>query len=56
MSLAEKIQALLTDDDLREKLRRAGISNAQSLPWDRKIRAYLRVYGETIRRRRTPCR
>jgi len=52
-SLAEQIEVLLTNNDLREEMRRAGISNAQSLSWDRKIRAYLRVYGEAMRRKRT---
>jgi glycosyltransferase involved in cell wall biosynthesis len=46
--LAEALERLLSDDDLAERLRRAGLARAARFTWDRTARQTLEVYKSVL--------
>jgi glycosyltransferase involved in cell wall biosynthesis len=52
-SIAHAIRRALADDGVRDRLRRAGLSNAARFTWDRTARETLAVYERVARGRRT---
>ena len=49
INIAKKLDQLLSDSSLRERLRENGLATAENYSWDKIARQYLNLFGELVR-------